>query len=221
MFEMDYSSDAYVHRIARYYRRIRHLNQFGAVRVSSDELADYMNISPSQVRTDLSKLGVGQSGYGYKISALSEELEKLLGIDKINEMILIGVGKLGQALLAYPGFYRYGFRFRAAFDINPSLQGKTFGYLQEPIQSASELPRFLAKNKIPIAVLAVDPESVQPIVDILVDGNIEAIWNFASNYPDVPEDVVLENVRILESLLKLSYQLEDDNESFQKGEKET
>ena len=206
---MDFNSDVYIKRLARYYRRLVHLRQYGVLRVSSEELATHIKISPSQVRTDLSKLGVGQSGYGYRINNLIAELEKLLGVDKRNNMILVGVGKLGQALLTYNGFSKYSFDFMAAFDINPQLQGETFGMLLEPVKSIKELPYYLATHKVSIAALAVDPESVQSVVDILVAGGVKGIWNFAPRFPEVPDGVVIENVHIQESLLKLSFRLEE------------
>lgn len=211
MEEMEPCSDLYIRRIAKYYRYLSHLKQRGALRVLSDELAVYMNISPSQVRTDLGKLAVGQSGYGYNVAVLTDELEKFLGMNKINKMVLIGVGKLGQALLSYEGFYNKGFRFGAAFDINPKLQGKTFGFLEEPVRSMCELKTYLAKTPVRLAVLAVIPESVQTVTDILVAGKIKGIWNFAPYYPKVPENVVLENVHIQESLLQLAYRLSDSD----------
>ncbi len=206
---MDLCSDLYVSRIAKYYRYLNQLKQSGVLRVLSNELAVYLNISPSQVRTDLSKFALGQSGYGYNVSDLTSKLQEHLGLNKINKMVLIGVGQLGQALLSYEGFYNHGFRFSAAFDINPQLKGKTFGFLGEPVRGMRELKTYLAKNPVELAVLAVIPESIQPVVDILVECEIKGIWNFAPYYPKVPENVVLENVHIQESLLKLAYRLSD------------
>lgn len=202
-----FCSELYVKRISKYYRRIRQLRDNGVQRVSSEELAKHMKLSPSQVRTDLGKFCLGQSGYGYNVVELARELEKLIGIDKIVKLILIGVGKVGQALLNYSSLHDTGFHFVAAFDINPIIKGKRIGYLKEPVKSIRELASFLETNPVDIAVLAIDQESIQSVTDILVRGGVKGIWNFAPCYPLVPEEVVLENVHIQESLLQLSYKL--------------
>ena len=118
-------SQAVIRRMPRYYRFLRDLLESGVERVSSSELSKLMNVTASQIRQDLNNFGgFGQQGYGYNVRFLYEEIGKILGLNEIHQMIIIGAGNLGQAIANYGRFDRLGFITIALFDVNPNLIGK-------------------------------------------------------------------------------------------------
>ena len=120
-------------------------------------------------------------------------------------MIIIGAGNLGQALANYGNFERRGFVTEALFDVNPEVVGKTVRGI--PVLSLNELESFLATHEVEIATLAIPKAEAVKVAKRLVDSGIRAIWNFAHTDLDLPEDVVVENVHLSESLMRLSYNL--------------
>lgn len=118
-------SQAVIARLPRYLRYLGELKDKGIERVSSQELSDIMNVTASQIRQDLNNFGgFGQQGYGYNVGYLYEEISKILGINKEHNLIIIGAGHLGQALVNYMNFERRGFIFRGIFDNDPEIHGK-------------------------------------------------------------------------------------------------
>jgi redox-sensing transcriptional repressor len=149
--------------------------------------------------------GFGQQGYGYNVRYLYEEIGKILGLDKTHHMIIIGAGNLGQALANYVKFEKRGFKIVGVFDINPVLKG--ISIRGNGIRMMSELPDFLQKEDVQIAALTVPKSSAAEIAELLVQNGIKAIWNFAHLDLNVPKDVIVENVHLSESLMRLSYNL--------------
>ncbi len=124
MLEKDISQ-AVISRLPRYFRYLGELKDEGTERVSSQELSDIMQVTASQIRQDLNNFGgFGQQGYGYNVEFLYEEIGKILGLDQKHNLIIIGAGNLGQALVNYVDFERRGFLFKGVFDVNPALYGK-------------------------------------------------------------------------------------------------
>ena len=199
-------SKAVIKRLPRYYRYLGELMEDNVERISSNELSKKMHTTASQIRQDLNNFGgFGQQGYGYNVEYLYEEISKILGIDKQHQLIIIGVGNLGQALTNYTNFNRRGFVFKGAFDCNPSLYGmKIRGVEVRPTQ---EIEDFVRVNNIDIAVLTIPKEQAVPMAERLVNCGIKAIWNFAHVDLDVPESVQVENVHLSDSLMKLSYNI--------------
>ena len=201
-------SKAVISRLPRYYRYLGELKEEGIERISSGDLSEKMRVTASQIRQDLNNFGgFGQQGYGYNVHYLYEEIGKILGINRTHSVIIIGAGKLGLAIANYVKFERHGFKVIGVFDNNPKLKGKPVRNIK--IQMLSELPTFLSKNKVEIAALAVPKESAVEATDILVEHNIKGIWNFANVDLNlkVPAGVVVENVHMSESLMRLSYRL--------------
>ena len=130
---------------------------------------------------------------------------KILGLDKKHNLVLIGAGNLGQALANYVNFERRGFIIRGIFDKNPKLYGQLVRNIE--IRPYDEMKSFVLSNDIDIAVLTIPKESAVTVADELVDCGIKAIWNFAHVDLNVPEGIVVENVHLSESLMKLSYDL--------------
>lgn len=199
-------SKAVIKRLPRYYRYLGELMEEGIERISSNELSAKMRVTASQIRQDLNNFGgFGQQGYGYNVRYLYEEIGKILGLDKTHHMIIIGAGNLGQALANYVKFEKRGFKIVGVFDINPVLKG--ISIRGNGIRMMSELPDFLQKEDVQIAALTVPKSSAAEIAELLVQNGIKAIWNFAHLDLNVPKDVIVENVHLSESLMRLSYNL--------------
>lgn len=199
-------SQAVIKRLPRYYRYLGELADEGVGRISSRELSELMHVTASQIRQDLNHFGgFGQQGYGYNVRNLYDEIGKILGLDKNHKLVVIGAGHLGQALCNYVNFERRGFHILGIFDRDPSLVGmKIRGVAVSPMD---ELEEFIGNNDIDIAVLTIPKTSAVEVARTLVACNIRAIWNFAHVDLPVPDNVIVENVHLSESLMTLSYNL--------------
>ena len=197
-------SRAVISRLPRYYRYLGDLLEAGVERISSSDLSKKMHVTASQIRQDLNNFGgFGQQGYGYNVKYLYTEIGKILGLDRSHNFIIIGAGNLGQALANYASFERSGFILKSLFDVNPRLEGVTIRGI--PVRMVDELEDFLKNNDIEIAALTL-PKSNE-VADILVDNGVKGIWNFAHTDLSLPKDVVVENVHLSDTLMKLSYNL--------------
>ena len=203
-------SQAVIGRLPRYYRYLGDLKNEGVERISSQELSRIMNVTASQIRNNFG--GFGQQGYGYNTSYLYEEIGKILGLDQQHDMILIGAGNLGQALVNYMNLKNRGFSFKGAFDISPALHGKKIANV--PIYPMEQMTGFIRENHIDIAVLTVPKAAAIEITQVLTETPIKAIWNFAHVDLKVPDRIQVESVHLQDSLMKLSYNIRrHENES--------
>lgn len=199
-------SGAVIARLPRYFRYLGELKDSGTERISSQELSERMKVTASQIRQDLNNFGgFGQQGYGYNVKFLYEKIGKILGLDQKHNLILIGAGNLGQALANYVNFEKRGFIIKGIFDINKELCGKMVREI--PIRPMDEIKECMQEYDIDIAVLTIPKAEAVKVAESLVSYGIRAIWNFAHIDLNVPEDVIVENVHLSESLLKLSYNL--------------
>lgn len=199
-------SKAVVKRLPRYYRYLGDLLEAKVERISSNDLSEMMHVTASQIRQDLNNFGgFGQQGYGYNVKYLYTEIGKILGLDQIYNMIIIGAGNLGQALANYVKFEKRGFWIKGIFDVNPRLKGMTVRGIE--IRMTEELPQFIRDNQIQIAALTLPKSGAEEVAPILVENGVKAIWNFAHTDLQVPSGVVVENVHLSESLMQLSYNL--------------
>lgn len=204
-------SSAVIKRLPRYYRQLGELMEAGVERISSGELSKIMNVTASQIRQDLNNFGgFGQQGYGYNVQYLHTEIGKILGLDETYNMIIIGAGNLGRAIANYTKFERSGFVISGIFDANPDLKGQMIRGIE--IQTMDELETFAAEKKIDIAALTVPKSVAEEVADILVGLGVKALWNFAHVDLKVPENVVVENVHLSESLMRISYKLSNQAE---------
>ena len=195
-------SQAVIGRLPRYYRYLRDLKEQGKQRISSQELSDIMKVTASQIRQDLNTFGgFGQQGYGYNIEYLYEEIGKILDMDKVHNMILVGAGNLGQALMNYASFSITGFCFTRAFDVSRKLQGTTIAGVQ--VDPASEMEAYLCSNPVDIAVIAIPRGEAQEVAAKLVACGITAIWNFAPVTLNVPAGVTVRQEDLALSLAHL------------------
>ena len=199
-------SRAVISRLPRYYRYLGDLMEDQVERISSNDLSKKMHVTASQIRQDLNNFGgFGQQGYGYNVKYLYTEIGKILGLDIDHNMIIIGAGNLGQALANYTSFERRGFIFKGIFDVNPRLSGVSIRGV--PIRMMDELKDFINEHNIDIAVLTIPKAKAVEVAKFLVDNGVRAIWNFAHTDLDLPENVIVENVHLSESLMRLSYNL--------------
>ena len=199
-------SKAVIKRLPRYYRYLGELLEDNVERISSNDLSKKMRVTASQIRQDLNNFGgFGQQGYGYNVKYLYTEIGKILGLDIVHPMIIVGAGNLGQALANYVEFEKRGFKLVGIFDVNPVLEGIAVRGIE--IQMISDLPFFMKENNIEIAILTLPKNKARDMAEILIENGIQAIWNFAHIDLDTPDDVIVENVHLSESLMTLSYNL--------------
>jgi len=201
-------SKAVINRLPRYYRYLGDLLEKDVVRISSKELSERMKVTASQIRQDLNNFGgFGQQGYGYNVEYLHTEIGKILGLDKRYSLIIIGAGNLGQALANYADFERRGFYVRSIFDINPRLVGLSIRGIE--IKSIDEMEEYIKMNQVDIAALTLPKSKAPQIASDLARWGIKGIWNFAPTDLHLHENVIVENVHLAESLMKLSYKLSE------------
>ena len=195
-----------IRRLPRYYRYLGELMEEGIERISSNELSARMKVTASQIRQDLNNFGgFGQQGYGYNVKYLYTEIARILGIDRQHNLIIIGAGNLGQAIANYTNFEKRGFMIKGMFDINPRLIGLVVRGVE--IRGIDDLEQFIIDNEVQIAALTIPKSKAPEIAERLVKAGIKAIWNFAHTDLNVPDDVVVENVHLSESLMRLSYRV--------------
>ena len=200
-----------VKRLPRYYRYLGELLKQDIKRISSNALSVKMNVTASQIRQDFNYFGgFGQQGYGYNVKYLYHEIGKILGLDKTYNLIIIGAGNLGQAIANYANFERRGFVAKAMFDTNPQLKGKTVRGI--PVYSMDDLEDYIRNNDVQIAALTLPKAGAEAAAKRLIKIGIRGIWNFAHTDLRVPDDVVVENVHLSESLMRISYRLSNQEE---------
>ncbi|MBE6956931.1 MAG: redox-sensing transcriptional repressor Rex [Ruminococcaceae bacterium] len=200
-------SVAVIRRLPRYYRQLSELRQQGVVRVSSGTLGKEMGLTASQIRQDLFCFGgFGQQGYGYNVEKLREEIGGILGINRGNTAVILGVGNLGHALIQNFKFGNNGFSVTAAFDVDDSIVGTKIGAI--PVYHADELEEYLRTYRVDVGVLTVPRAFAVEMAQKLADGGVKGIWNFANVELRLDKpDVIVENVHFSDSLLALSYMI--------------
>ena len=199
-------SKAVIKRLPRYYRYLGELLEDNVERISSNDLSKKMRVTASQIRQDLNNFGgFGQQGYGYNVKYLYTEIGKILGLDTVHPMVIVGAGNLGQALANYMNFERRGFLFRGIFDNNPALFGKKIRDLE--VQPMEELETFVKENEIDIAVLTIPKDSALEVAERLARQDIKGIWNFAHIDLNLSKEIQVENVHLSDSLMKLTYNI--------------
>jgi redox-sensing transcriptional repressor len=193
-----------ISRLFIYLRELAELAKMNIHTISSAELGERVNLSDAQVRKDLGYFGqFGTSGAGYNTSELKIALEKILGKDKTWNVAVVGVGHLGSALLAYPGFRDRGLNIVAAFDNDTRKIGRQINDIF--IQSVDELAKTIKEKKISIAIVAAPAREAQEVAEQLVGAGVEYILNFAPTGIIAPEQVKIKHVDLSRELETLSY----------------
>lgn len=204
-------SMAVIKRLPKYHRYLQELINNDVDRISSKELSEKIGFTASQIRQDLNCFGdFGQQGYGYNVKDLHNQISGILGLNKHYNTVIVGAGNIGQAIANYTKFDRVGFTLSGIFDANPKLSGIKIRDVE--IQDIDELQAFAENNHIDIGIICVPRVNAQKVCDILVKKGVKAIWNFAPVDLNVPDDVIVENVHLSESLYTLVYLLNDSIE---------
>ncbi|AVM69941.1 redox-sensing transcriptional repressor Rex [Lachnospiraceae bacterium oral taxon 500] len=202
-------SQAVIKRLPRYYRYLGDLLENDVIRTSSKELSERMGVTASQIRQDLNNFGeFGQQGYGYNVEYLYTSIGKILGLEKEYNIIIIGVGNLGQALANYIEFERKGFKVKGLFDVNPRLIGMIVRDIE--IRDVAEIEGFMQENDVDIAVLTLPKQKAPEMAMNLGKWGVKGIWNFAPiDLHSSSGKVCIENVHLSESLMTLSYAINE------------
>ena len=193
-------------RLPLYVRALTQLSDECISVVSSQQLGAHLQITPAQIRKDLSYFGrFGKQGRGYDVDFLLRELREILCLDRQWNACLIGVGRLGRAIINYPGFTPDSFEIVSAHDHDSGQIGQMIGDLT--IQPMSELAQSILSKGINIAIVAVPAVHAQEVVDCLVDNKVSGILNYAPIVPKVPQNIVLRNIDPVLSLQSMTYYL--------------
>jgi redox-sensing transcriptional repressor len=193
-----------IYRLSIYLRCLARLRENGLGTVSSEALAQVAGVKSTQLRKDLACFGTfGTRGLGYDVAALSKKIADELGTSSLQPVILVGVGNLGLALLSYRGFEKEGFEIIAAFDAAPKR--KRDKEIKQPILGMEELPQFVGKHGVKMAILSVPAAVAQEVANLLVAAGVTGILNFSPMVLVVPEEVMVNNVNLAIELENLSY----------------
>ena len=193
-----------IDRLPIYARALALLEKQGREVVNSQELGERLSVTPAQIRKDLSYFGrFGKQGRGYNVSRLLQELHQILGLTREWPMVLVGVGQLGRAIIAYDGFVPQGFRIVEAFDADPKIIGaKLNGLVVKPVDA---LPEVLRRHKAALAIVAVPAAVAQEVIDMLVDSGVRAILNYAPIAPHVPPHVRIKDIDPVLALQSMTF----------------
>jgi len=201
-----YVSDAVVRRLPAYYRHLRELEENGVVQISSQELGERMQLTSSQIRQDINSFGgIGRQGYGYDVKSLKEHIRKVLGLDREHRMAILGAGRIGRAIADYSGFRREGFRTVALFDTAPETIPET----GLPVWPVTELEQRLPEMNVAIVVLAVPASEAQASLDRAYRLGVRSFWNFAPVDLSYPQDAVVVNAHLSDTLYTLGYRMNE------------
>lgn len=199
-------SQAVIRRMPRYYRYLGELLDAGTERISSNDLSKRMHVTASQIRQDLNNFGgFGQQGYGYNVKFLYEEIGKILGLNEKHNVVVIGVGHLGQAIANYSNFAVLGFEITGLFDVDPDVVGKEINGVT--VHHIDDLEECLKDRNVDIAALTLPKSQAEKTARKLVELGVKGIWNFALVDLDELDDVTVENVHLSDTLMQLSYNI--------------
>jgi redox-sensing transcriptional repressor len=195
-----------VARLPRYLQILNALAREGEGVISSIDLGERLGVTAAQIRKDLSYFGgFGKQGTGYQIPRLIDEIQKILNVDRIWQMAIVGMDELGQALVHYHEFARHGLELVLAFDADPARFGTSVGTLS--IRDIAEMKEEVAKLGVKIGILTVSRENAQDVANLMVDSGIKAILNYAPVKLDLPKGVYVQNVDPIQPLQRMTFYL--------------
>ncbi len=206
-------SDAVIKRLPRYHRYLGDLLADGRLRISSAELSKIMNVTASQIRQDLNCFGgFGQQGYGYNIKYLYGKISELLGVTQGYTAVIAGAGNLGRALAATRMFGRRGVERIALFDVDEKIVGTEIYGIK--VYHIDDLFDFCQKEQVDIGVLTVPKDAAYKVAMTMALAGVKGIWNFANTELKLEcESVVVENVHMGDSLMRLCYEIKSKEEA--------
>jgi len=198
-----------VRRLPLYLRALTALATANHLVTSSQELADLLGIGSAQIRKDLSYFGeFGKQGMGYEVPFLRDQLRRILRVDRRWEMVLVGAGDLGHAIVNYAGFRHWDYRIVAIFDNDPAKVGQILAGM--PVRDAAELEEALPALGVRIGILAVPAAEAQEVADRMVRGGVRAILNYAPVSLSLPEDVRVHAIDPIVGLQSMTFYLQDE-----------
>ena len=198
-----------IDRLPLYVRALALLATNGQEIISSKELGEELGVTPAQIRKDLSYFGrFGKQGSGYNVAQLLDELREVLGLTQRWSMALLGVGRLGRAILSYGGFGSQQLHIAKAFDSDPAVIGTEIGGVV--VEDIKDVAASLEALPVEIAIVAVPPHAAQPVIDALVAAGVRAILNYAPIAVRVPPGVRCRNVDPVVYLHAMTYYLKSD-----------
>lgn len=199
--------DIIIGRLPVYLRALQQLSERGILTTSSQELGEIIGISAAQIRKDISQFGeFGKQGTGYSIPFLIERLRDILKVDRVWEVVIVGMGDIGHALARYNGFANRGFHINMVFDNDPEKVGQRVGEFE--IFDTATLVEKIKQNKIKIAMLTVPASSAQETTDQLVKAGVKAILNYAPISLNVPRGVYVQYIDPVTHLQRMTYYLD-------------
>jgi redox-sensing transcriptional repressor len=195
-----------VRRLSLYLRQLEGFKRKDRRTISSKQLGESLGLTDAQVRKDLAYFGqFGHPGIGYRVEDLIGQVRHILGTDKTWNVLLVGAGNLGRALMAYRGFASKGFKLVAVFDNDPSKVGKKHGPFN--VQPLAELAETVRTQQIRLAILAVPADAAQDVADQLIESGVRGLLNFAPVSITVPSNIALNAVDLAVQLEQLSFQV--------------
>ena len=198
--------DIIIGRLPVYLRALQQLSEKGILTTSSQELGEIIGISAAQIRKDISQFGeFGKQGTGYSVPFLIERLRGILKVDRVWEVVIVGMGDIGHALARYNGFANRGFHINMVFDNDPGKVGKRAGEYE--ILDTAVLAEKVKQHKIKVAMLTVPTTAAQETADQLVKAGIKAILNYAPISLNVPGDVHVQYTDPVTHLQRMTYYL--------------
>jgi len=193
-----------IQRLPLYVRALSLFSDSGGDVISSEQLGQRLQMTPAQIRKDLSYFGrFGKQGRGYDVASLQKRLRSILGLDRTWNTAVIGMGRLGRAVVAYPGFAPEGFIIVAAFDDDDDIVGQSISGLH--VQAISDLAATVRARDIKIGIVTVPIGHAQEVIDALVDAGIKSILNYAPLSPNVPDGVTIRGIDPVLSLQSMTY----------------
>jgi len=193
-----------VKRLSLYLRDLKRLQEQGYSVISSSRIPGILDVSPAQFRKDLSYFGeFGKRGVGYNVNSLVREIEKILGTNSIWNIALIGMGKLGSALLYFPGFWQFNLRITAVFENDKRKIGRTYSGIK--VEDIKNIKKSVSARKIKIAMLCTPPETTPEILQLIRNSSIRAILNFTPVNLKKEKDFFISNVDMSSELQMLTF----------------
>ena len=199
--------DIIIGRLPVYLRALQRLSDRGIQTTSSQELGEIVGISAAQIRKDISQFGeFGKQGTGYSIPFLIERLRGIMKVERVWDVVIVGMGDMGHALARYNGFTDRGFRIKMVFDNDPAKVGQKVGDFE--ITDIAGMAEKIKQNKIKIAMLTVPAKVAQEMADQLVKAGIKAILNYAPISLNVPAGVRVQYIDPVTHLQRMTYYLD-------------
>ena len=205
-------SGSVINRLPRYYRHLTDLYDSGIERISSKELSRRMDVTASQIRQDLNCFGgFGQQGYGYNVEFLKTEIANILGLNRGYTAVMVGAGNMGRTFATNTKFESRGFKLIGIFDSDPAVVGTDIHGIK--VSAYSGIGDFIKENKPCMAILTVPKEATKSVAEELIGYGIKAFMNFSYSELRQMEGIIVENVHLGDSLMRLSYKISEKDES--------